>query len=72
MIIKYLKEDSIDILKKCDLKTNAKFYNGDNAWLITKYINKGTELFGKYEAKQFPDFTLKVENGKTDDYENTI
>ncbi len=70
MIIKYLKEDSIELLKKYDLESNARLYNGDNSWLITKYINKGTELFGKYEAKQFSEFTLKVENGIADDYEN--
>lgn len=70
MIIRYLKEDSVELLKRYDLEENAKLYNGDNTWLITKYINKGKELFGKYEAKQFPDFTLKAENGIADDYEN--
>ena len=70
MIIKYLKEDSIDILKKRDLSENIKHYDGDNSWLVTKYLNNGIELFGKYEAKQFPDFNLKTENGIADDYEN--
>lgn len=70
MIIKYLKEDSVDILKKSDLSENTKFYNGDQSWLVTKYLNNGIELFGKYEAKQFPDFVLKTENGIADDFEN--
>lgn len=70
MIIKYLKEDSVDILKKRDLSENTKFYNGDKSWLVTKYLNDGIELFGKYEAKQFPDFILKTENGIADDFEN--
>lgn len=70
MIIKYLKEDSVDLLKKHDLKENLRNYCGDNAWLITKYENKGINLFASYDKKQFPDFTLKVENGIADDLEN--
>lgn len=70
MLIKYLKEDGVDVLKKHDLESNARLYQGDNSWLVTKYINKGIVLFGKYEAKQFPEFNLKVENGILDDYDN--
>jgi len=70
MIIKYLKEDSVDILKKRDLSENVKYYDGDNSWIVTKYLNNGTEIYGKYEVKQFPDFSLKTENGIADDYEN--
>lgn len=70
MLIKYLKEDSIDMLKKYDLTSNARWYSGDNSWLVTKYINNGTTLFGKYEKKQFPEFTLKTENGILDDCDN--
>ncbi len=70
MIIRYLKEDSVDLLKKEDLRDNLINYSGDNAWLITKYQNKGIDLFGSYEKKQFPDFVLKSDNGVSDDYEN--
>ena len=70
MIIKYLKEDGVDILKKQDLNDNLKRYSGDNAWLISKYFNKGIELFKSYEKKQFTDFSLKTENGAADDFEN--
>ena len=70
MIIRYLKEDSVDLLKKEDLRENVRNYSGDNAWLITKYQNKGINLFGSYEKKQFPDFTLKSDNGVADDYDN--
>ena len=70
MMIRYLKENSVDLLKREDLAENAKNYAGDNAWLITKYQNKGIELFATYEKKQFPDFILKTENGASDDFEN--
>ena len=44
MIIRYLKEDSVDLLKKEDLRENLRNYSGDNAWLITKYAFKGKKL----------------------------
>ena len=70
MIIKYLKESSVDLLKKEDLRDNINYYDGDNAWLIKKYQNKGLELFGSYDKKSFPDFILKTGNGVSDDCDN--
>lgn len=70
MIIRYLKEDSVDLLKKVDLKYNLKNYSGVNTWLNIQYQNQGINLFASYEKKLFSDFTLKTENGVADDFEN--
>ena len=68
MKIKYLKEDAVDLLKKQDIERNAKYYKGDNSWIVTKYSNK--ELFGCFNKVEFNDFELVYTNGNDDDFEN--
>ena len=70
MILKYMKNDAIDLLKNYDLNENLKNYSGDNSWLITKYQNNGINLFGSYEKKQFKDFTLICSESSANDFEN--
>lgn len=70
MILKYMKNDAIDLLKNYDLNENLKNYFGDNSWLITKYQNNGINLFGSYEKKQFKDFTLICSESSANDFEN--
>lgn len=70
MILKYMKNDAIDLLKNYDLNENLKNYSGDNSWLITKYQNNGIDLFGSYEKKQFKDFTLICSESSANDFEN--
>lgn len=70
MIIKYLKNDAVDLLKNYDLNENFKKYSGDNSWLITKYQNNGVNLFGSYDKKQFKDFTLICNDETDNDFEN--
>lgn len=70
MIIKYLKNDAVDLLKKYDLNENLKKYSGDNSWLITKYQNNGVNLFGSYDKKQFNDFNLICNDETDNDFEN--
>ena len=70
MILKYMKNDAIDLLKNYDLNENLKNYSGDNSWLITKYQNNGIDLFGSYEKIQFKDFTLICSESSANDFEN--
>lgn len=68
MIIKYLKENSVDLLKKQDINKNVKYYNGDNSWIIKNYNE--TELFAAFNKIEFNDFELVYKEGILDDYEN--
>lgn len=68
MIIKYLKEDSIDVLKKQDIQKNIKYYNGDNSWIIRNYNEN--ELFAAFNKIEFKDFDLICANGIENDFEN--
>lgn len=68
MKIKYLKEDAVELLKKQDIEKNAKYYNGDNSWIVTNYPNQ--ELFGCFNKVEFNDFQLNFTKDNDDDFEN--
>ena len=71
MQLLYFKENAVDILKKQDLSANIKYYYSDNnTWIAQKYSNQKFLLpFTKVEV---PEFSLKMEHGIDDDYENMI
>lgn len=71
MQIFYLKENSVDLLKKSDLHINSKFYyDKDSTWIDKKYINHN--LFLPFNISEVNDFVLKTENGVKDDYDNMV
>lgn len=70
MQLLYFKENAVDILKKQDLIANIKYYYGDNSWITQKYSNQKFLLpFTKVEV---PEFSLKMENGINDDFDNMV
>lgn len=68
MTIKYLKENSVDLLKKQDIQKNIKYYNGDNSWIVRKYNEK--ELFSAFNKIEFKDFELIATEGTQNDFDN--
>lgn len=69
MIINFLKEDSITLLKEIDLSKNVNYYgNDDNSWILRKYHNDN--LFQKFDKKEFNDFELIKSDNPKDDFEN--
>ena len=69
MKIVFLKENSIYLLKKRDLKKNIKFYNDEtNAWILLKYRDQN--LSSIFDKKEFNDFELKFTNKNDDDLDN--
>lgn len=69
MNIIFLKEDSVELLKKKDLQKNIKFYGDENnSWIGLKY--KEQKLFSVYDKKEFNDFKLIESDNSEDDFEN--
>lgn len=70
MKLLYFKENAVDVLKKQDLAVNIKYYCGHNEWLEKKYLNQNFLL--EFSKVRVPDFSLKMENGINDDFDNMI
>lgn len=70
MKIKFMKQDSIDTLKKRDLCNNVEFYcNETSEWLDKKYTEN---IFATYDKLEFPDLNLIISSDSAYDYKNMV